>query len=268
MAVEVQDSGIVDIAAKDFPVVAVNVLDRLGYRVSRSSNQLDQIVAVEQLDEQVGRDWWRHEYRLVVRWSSTSDDAGVIVELHLTETKGSASPTDCERRCEKLITELQNDAARAAKKMATKEKNTRYGAARWGTLDDLQEQRYLLPKVDPKRLIIGRTADGKYIQVPELSTHAHAIICGRTGVGKSRAFFIPNLIERLGTCMVVTEATPGYESGELYKLTSGWRKLAGHTIYCFNPADMSSNRINPIDRVRYAPAAEKTASVIFSSRCH
>lgn len=259
MAVEVQDSGIVDIAAKDFPVIAVNVLDRLGYRVSRSSNQLDQIVAVEQLDEQVGRDWWRHEYRLVLRWSSTSDGTGVVVELHLTETKGSASPTDCERRCEKLITELQNDAARATKKMATKEKNTRYGAARWGTLDDLQEQRYLLPKVDPKRLIIGRTADGKYIQVPELSTHAHAIICGRTGVGKSRAFFIPNLIERLGTCMVVTEATPGYESGELYKLTAGWRKLAGHTIYCFNPADMSSNRINPIDRVRHAPAAEKTA---------
>ena len=57
--------------------------------------------------------------------------------------------------------------------------------------------------------------------------------------------------------MIVTEATPGYEAGELYKLTSGWRKIAGHQIYCFNPSDMTSNRINPIDRVRRAPEEEK-----------
>jgi type IV secretory pathway TraG/TraD family ATPase VirD4 len=57
--------------------------------------------------------------------------------------------------------------------------------------------------------------------------------------------------------MVVTEATPGYEAGELYKLTSGWRKMAGHQIYCFNPSDMTSNRINPIDRIRRAPEEEK-----------
>jgi type IV secretory pathway TraG/TraD family ATPase VirD4 len=57
--------------------------------------------------------------------------------------------------------------------------------------------------------------------------------------------------------MIVTEATPGYEAGELYKLTSGWRKLAGHQIYCFNPSDMTSHRINPIDRIRQAPHHER-----------
>ncbi|MBZ0187813.1 MAG: hypothetical protein K8F91_16320 [Candidatus Obscuribacterales bacterium] len=51
------DSGIVEIDAQDFPVLAVNVLDRLGYQVSRASKQLDQILAVERLDEQIGRDW-------------------------------------------------------------------------------------------------------------------------------------------------------------------------------------------------------------------
>jgi hypothetical protein len=31
--------------------------------------------------------------------------------------------------------------------------------------------------------------------------------------------------------MIVTEATPGFEDGELYKLTAGWRKMAGHQIW-------------------------------------
>ncbi len=256
---EVQDSGIVQVSAKEFPAIAVNVLDKLGYTVSRTSNQLDQIIAVERINEQVGRDWWRHEYRLVLQWSATSDGASVVVEIELKETLGSASPQECRSRCDKLITQLQKDADRALKTRQKKEPNTRYGAARWGTDADLLQQGYVMSKVDPKRLIIGRTADGKYLQVPELSTHAHAIICGRTGVGKSRAFFIPNLIERLGTSMVVTEATPGFEAGELYSLTAGWRKKAGHEVFCFNPSDMSSHRINPIDRVRHAPAAQKTA---------
>ena len=256
--VAVSDSGIVKATAKEFPVIAVNVLDRLGYKVSRSSQQLNQILAVEQVDEQVGRDWWRHEYRVVVRWS-TASSGGVVVEIDLEERKESATEDDCQRRCDKLITELQKDAERATRMQATREKSTVHGAARWGTEQELKQQDYFQAKADPKRLIIGRTEDNKYIQVPEFSTHAHAIICGRTGVGKSRAFFIPNLIERLGTNMIVTEATPGFEDGELYKLTSGWRKLAGHTIYCFNPADMSSVRINPIDRVRLAPAHLKTA---------
>lgn len=59
--------------------------------------------------------------------------------------------------------------------------------------------------------------------------------------------------------MIVTEATPGSEDGELYALTSGWRQMAGHKIYCFNPSDMSSHRINPIDRIRRAPDEEKAA---------
>ena len=210
------------------------------------------------MDEQINRDWWRHDYRIVVRWS-TASSGGVVVEIDLEERKESATEDDCQRRCDKLITELQKDAERATRMQATREKSTVHGAARWGTEQELKQHDYFQAKADPKRLIIGRTEDNKYIQVPEFSTHAHAIICGRTGVGKSRAFFIPNLVERLGTNMIVTEATPGFEDGELYKLTSGWRKLAGHTIYCFNPADMSSVRINPIDRVRLAPAHLKTA---------
>ncbi|MBK9145159.1 MAG: type IV secretory system conjugative DNA transfer family protein [Candidatus Melainabacteria bacterium] len=264
---KVNDSGIVDIDAQDFPVLAVNVLDRLGYQVSRASKQLDQILAVERLDEQIGRDWWRHEYRVVVRWRST-EKGDILVNLDIDEKKGGGTQSDCQRRCDQILIELQRDAKRVLDSKKRKQKSTIYGAAQWGTLEELKAAGYLQPRPDPKRLIIGRDSVQKFIQVPEKWTHAHAIVCGRTGVGKSRGFFIPQLIERIGTSMVVTEATPGYEAGELYKLTSGWRKMAGHQIYCFNASDLTSHRINPIDRVRRAPEelksqlAEKLADLV------
>src|SRR5579885_1071901 len=264
---QANDSGIVQTSLADFPVLAVNVLDRLGYQVSRASKQLDQILAVEHLNEQVGRDWWRHEYRVVLRWNPTRQ-GDIVVSVSIEERKGSGTQAECQQRCDQILLELQKDAERVTAAKSHKQPSTAYGAARWGTIEELRETGYIQRKADSKRLIIGRTADSLYLQVPELWTHAHALVCGRTGVGKSRGFFIPQLIERLGTSMIVTEATPGYEAGELYKLTSGWRKMAGHEIYCFNPSDMSSHRINPIDRVRRAPEelkaqlAEKLADLI------
>lgn len=259
MATQVKDSGIVDSTAKEFPVLAVNVLERLGYHVSRASKQLDQILANERVEEQVGRDWWRHEYRVVLRWRKTTDGSGVLVSIDLSEHKGGGSQSDCQKRCDKILLELQYDAERAREAKQDKEENVSYGAARWGSEQELKTAGYFLTKPDAKRLIVGKAKTGEYLQVPEMLTYAHALVCGRTGVGKSRGFFIPQLIERTGTNMIVTEATPGYEAGELYKLTSGWRKLAGHQVYCFNPSDMTSHRINPIDRIRNAPQELKAA---------
>ncbi len=259
MPTEVTDSGIVAATSKEFPVLAVNVLERLGYHVSRASKQLDQILANERVEEQVGRDWWRHEYKVVMRWRKTVDGDAVLVSLELSEHKGGGSENDCKKRCDRIFLELQKDATRALEARLDKDVNTSFGAARWGTEQELLDAGYLMKEPDPRRLIIGKARAGEYLQVPEMLSYAHAIVCGRTGVGKSRGFFIPQLVERIGTSMIVTEATPGPEDGELYKLTSGWRRLAGHEVYCFNPSDMSSHRINPIDRVRHAPEELKAA---------
>lgn len=255
MQTTAKDVGVVNAAPRDLPVLAVNVLDRLGYNVSRASKQLDQILAVERLDEKVGRDWWRHEYRVVLRWSDAM--GGTRVEIEITERQGGGTEEDCRQRCKQVIATLQADAIRATNVSSTKTKSTVHGGAAWGDETQLRSAGYITAKPEATRLIIGKTQKGEFISIPELVTNAHAIVCGRTGVGKSRGFFIPNLIERTGSNMIVTEATPGYEAGELYTLTSGWRKQAGHTIYSFNPADMSSTRINPVDRVRWAPELEK-----------
>lgn len=255
MQTTAKDVGVVNAAPKDLPVLAVNVLDRLGYNVSRASKQLDQILAVERLDEKVGRDWWRHEYRVVLRWTDAM--GGSRVEIEITERQGGGTEEDCRHRCKQVIATLQADAIRATSVSSTKTKSTVHGGAAWGDETQLRRAGYITAKPEATRLIIGKTQKDEFISIPELVTNAHAIVCGRTGVGKSRGFFIPNLIERLGSNMIVTEATPGYEAGELYTLTSGWRNQAGHTIYSFNPADMSSTRINPVDRVRWAPELEK-----------
>lgn len=179
------------------------------------------------------------------------------VEIEITERQEGGTEEDCRQRCKQVIATLQADATRATHVSSTKTKSTVHGGAAWGDEAQLRRAGYITAKPEATRLIIGKTQKSEFISIPELVTNAHAIVCGRTGVGKSRRFFIPNLIERLGSNMIVTEATPGYEAGELYTLTSGWRKQAGHTIYSFNPADMSSTRINPVDRVRWAPELEK-----------
>ena len=247
--------GLIEATVKEFPIVAVNVLDRLGYTVSKASNQLNQITAIEKTDEQIGRDWWHSEYRVLIRWEEIGPTIyfGVFIE----ERKGGGTNAECLRRCNSIIQSIRDDAIRVREIADSKEVSTVHGAARWADEGALRAAGYIINNPHPGRLIIGLTNTNEYISVPERATHAHAIVCGRTGLGKSRGFFVPNLVERLGTNMIVTEATPGYELGELYTLTSGWRKEFGHQIYSFNPADMSSTRINPIDRVRYAPEEQK-----------
>ena len=175
MPTQIQDSGIVETTYKEFPVLAVNVLERLGYHISRASKQLDQILANERVEEQVGRDWWRHEYRVVLRWRKTTSGQSVLVTVEMSEHKGGGSLSDCQKRCDKLLLELQRDAERVRETSFDREPNTSYGSARWGREDELIASGYLQKNADPKRLIIGKAASGEYLQIPERLTYSHAL---------------------------------------------------------------------------------------------
>lgn len=93
----------------------------------------------------------------------------------------------------------------------------------------------------------------------------HATVCGPTGSGKSSTVYIPNLIERLAVSAIVTEATAGSEEPDLFKKTSGLRKVAGHKIYYFNPDDLRSTRINPIEHLKTYDEASHVASLIIQN---
>lgn len=90
----------------------------------------------------------------------------------------------------------------------------------------------------------------------------HGIVCGPTGSGKSSGVFVPNLIERTGVSAIVTEATAGDEQLDLFKKTAGFRQLAGQKIYKFSPGDLTSHRINPLQRVKTFDQAAQMASLI------
>jgi type IV secretory pathway TraG/TraD family ATPase VirD4 len=255
MPARVQDSGIVDTEPKELPILAVHVLERLGYRVNRHSKRVSEIIAGLQVNEQIGRDWFRSDYQVIVGVAKGS--AGTVVKVEVQERTGSATSSDCAKRAEEIITQLQSDARRAKEMALEQERSTVHGSARWGTEDDLRRAGYLTGKPPATQLIIGKTAAGEFISVPERVTYAHALVVGRTGVGKTTGFFIPNIVERVGCNMIITEATPDYGPGELFTLTAGWRKAAGHEVMSFNPSLMGSIRINPIDRVKNAPEVHK-----------
>jgi len=246
-----EDSGIVQVETSELPVLAVHVLERLGYRVNRHSKRVNEIIASAQLNEQIGRDWFRSDYQVILAFKQGS--VGSIINVEVADRAGGSSSVDCQKRCDQIIVCLQDDAIRAGSMAGQRQKSTLYGSAQWGTEDDLRVAGYLTETAQAQKLIIGKATGGEYISVPELSTYKHAMVVGRTGVGKTSGFFIPNIVERLGVNMIITEATPDYGPGELYKLTAGWRKHAGHQVFSFNPSVMSSVRLNPIDRVRNAP---------------
>lgn len=98
--------------------------------------------------------------------------------------------------------------------------------------------------------------------MPKHLTEEHVLVCGPTGSGKTRTIFIPNLIKRLATSALVTEAASGENPPPLYTKTAGWRAEAGQIIHYFNPYDLTSTRINPLDAVQTFDDANHITTLI------
>ncbi len=140
-----------------------------------------------------------------------------------------------------------------------------YGSAKWDSINDLERAGYVGSRNDHTRLILGPARDGFLLSVPPGETAMHATVCGPTGSGKSSTVYIPNLIERTGISAIVTEAMAGTEEPDLFKKTFGLRKVAGQKIYYFNPDDLRSTRINPIEHLKTYDEASHVASLIIQN---
>ncbi|MBZ0186219.1 MAG: type IV secretory system conjugative DNA transfer family protein [Candidatus Obscuribacterales bacterium] len=143
--------------------------------------------------------------------------------------------------------EIKRNCIQAAESKANSKQSTLYGSARWATRDELFAAGYLA-EPDSGRFIVGRTG-GELITIPKNLTEEHVLVCGPTGAGKTRTIFIPNLVRRLDVSALVTEAASGENPPPLYTRTAGLRASAGHEIHYFNPSDLRSTRINPLDSI-------------------
>jgi type IV secretion system protein VirD4 len=254
---EAELDGVLSVAIADMAEIAGTALSGLGYAGINVNTQYRQATARERASEQYGGDRWDFEYRVLLKWE-TAQVGGVQITIVVSERQYSHQEYVCEERCRDVWQELKRNAEHIAE--AKGKPSGLYGSAAWARPDELQAGGYFDP-VKSDRFIVGRYGD-QIVSVPGHLSDEHVLVCGPTGAGKTRTIFIPNLVKRLDISALVTEAASGENAAPLYTRTAGWRAAAGHVIHYFNPFDLTSTRINPLDAVQTFDQANHITNLI------
>jgi len=231
-------------------------LAQQSFRIDLVNDDLCELTAQLVKSELNGTTLWRYEYHVIASWTPRPE--GVEISIDVQEHKSPHTVKECTDYCLAIMRGVIERAAKLQVLEKTQQKPNKYGSARWATLDDIKKAGYWGGYEDSQRLLLSTGDDEEYVTITPEDTVKHAIVCGPTGSGKTSAIFIPNLIDRLQTSAIVTEATAGNEPPDLYMKTSGWRMMVGRQdIFYFNPDDLRSDSINPIDAVKgYADAQD------------
>ncbi len=206
----------------------------------------------------------KSDFQLTARWQVQSTQSTRIT-VEVLDREGEATERDCQKMAHGVLKGVNDRKGTLRASLANAKPRTTYGNARWAELEELEKAGYVLDWDDWKggnQLVLGPWKDGKRLVIPESDTVRHSMVCGPTGCGKSSSLFKPNLFERTQVSAMVTEATPGNNPPDLYTTTSGFRQQQGHQIYYFNPDDMASVRINPLDAVTSISKAQEVADLI------
>ena len=201
------------------------------------------------------------EYRATVTWKFLGDGKVRIITT-VAESAGNALKRDCERLAVDVLKGIAQRLETLKESLKRAKPRTNYGTSKWADEEALQTAGYVAETVEGNSLLLGPGPDGKRIVIPPEDTARHCMVCGPTGCGKSSSIFKPNLFERIKVSAIVTEATPGNNPPDLYTTTSGYRQQQGHQIYYFNPDDMRSVRINPLDAVTTVSKAQDVSDLI------
>jgi type IV secretion system protein VirD4 len=245
------------IAPKDMAELLVVCLTGLGWRPVTVNDRMRQLVATQIKAERP----FSYEFFATFNWQANG--SGCLLKLEVREERNRWTITHCKTKCAEIMQRVAESAEVLMQANAEQPQPTRYGSAKWATHEDVVEAGYWAGMDDPRRLIVSPGEDDNYVTLTPEDTAMHALVCGPTGSGKTTSIFIPNLCERLESSAIVTEATAGREPPDLYAKTSGYRMLAGQQkIYYFNPDDLSSDCINPIDAVKSYSDAQNLAKLI------
>jgi type IV secretion system protein VirD4 len=172
--------------------------------------------------------------------------------------------TQLKDDCAQILRAVFNRAEEIKANGPPKPKTT-YGTAHWAQIEDLEKEGFVCTDYEPKRLVLGKSDDGRLLAAPADLTVKHAVVAGPTGSGKTSRVLIPNLLKRTQSSVIITEATAGAEKPDLYAKTSGYRKAQGSTVYYFNPDDLHSDRINPIDQIKTVDDVIVLSELIFAN---
>lgn len=255
-------SDVIDAPIEHMAELVTTTLSRLGWRIKFVNAKLGQASASEN-KTQHSSVTWHFEYDAVLKWQQHQKAIEVVVNV--SEKQMQWTEEECLKRCNEILDGIEYDAQQLKHTEATAEPVETHGAARWATEAAIEKHGYLDGSNDHRRFILGPWSSNKHITIPALETEMHAVVCGPTGCGKSSTVYIPNLIERTGVSAIVTEATAGDEPPDLFYKTAGFRQKAGHQIYKFNPDDLTSHRINPIQYIKKYDQASNVARLIIEN---
>jgi type IV secretion system protein VirD4 len=258
--VKFEVTAVIQLSIKDTAEAVSTTLNRLGWRIKMCNEKLRQASAHQQWKKTSVQDVWRCEFDAVISWRPVTND--VEVSVTVTESEMQWTRAECVKRCEQIIEGLKNDAAVLSE--TSGHQSDTYGSARWASDEELQQASYMANGNSSNKFILGLTGTS-IISVPAAETAMHALVCGPTGCGKSSTVYIPNLVERIGVSAIVTEATAGSEQPDLFRKTAGYRKQSGHQVYKFNPDDLTSHRINPLENIQTVSQVVQTANLIIKN---
>ena len=253
-----QDEQDLAVNQTDMPELLIVCLTGLGWRPVTVNDRLMQIIATQTKSQNP----FSYEFFATLSWSKSHEN-GTHLSIEVREERNNWSITHCKSKCAEIKNRIVEASGRLASAIENQPTQTRYGSAKWATHDDILAADYWDNVEDSRRMVVSPGEDDNYVTLTPEDTAMHALVCGPTGSGKTTSIFIPNLIERLESSAIVTEATAGNEPPDLYAKTSGYRAMAGgQKIFYFNPDDMSSDCINPIDSVKSYDDAQNLAKLI------
>ncbi|MCC7527085.1 MAG: type IV secretory system conjugative DNA transfer family protein [Candidatus Melainabacteria bacterium] len=245
------------VESKDMAELLVVCLTGLGWRPVTVNDRMRQLVATQIKAERP----FSYEFFATFNWQPNG--SGCQLKLEVREERNRWTITHCKAKCDEIMQRVAESADVLMQANAEQPQPTRYGSAKWATHQDIIDAGYWGGGEDHRRMIISPGEDDNYVTLTPEDSAMHALVCGPTGSGKTTSIFIPNLIDRIDSSAIVTEATAGNEPPDLYAKTSGYRSLAGRQkIYYFNPDDLSSDCINPVDAVKSYADAQNLAKLI------
>lgn len=205
------------------------------------------------------------EHHLEAKWLVDGLEPNkVYLRVEIVDHEGQTHVNQLKDDCALLLRAVFNRAGeiKASGPQAAK---TTYGTARWAEDADLERAKFVYSEDAPDRLVLGKTEDDRLLSAPPDLTVKHAVVAGPTGSGKTSRLLIPNLLKRTQSSAIVTEASAGDEKPDLFFKTSGYRKSKGSLIYYFNPNDLMSDRLNPIDQIKKVDDVIVLVNLIFEN---
>lgn len=246
------------------PEIARTAIGRAGWRVDIINTEFCELSANDERTDRIKGQNWRYSYRLVMQWEEV--EGGTRIEASVEERNYQWTIQNCSKRLKEIADIMKEQSKRYQKLKAKERPRTKYGSARWGTLEDIKKAGYWggIPDYNPDgRLLLSPGDDDEIVAVSEDDTIKHAMVVGPTGTGKSSSIFIPNLVARCNKSALVTEARAGNDKPDLYWKTANFRAImGGQQIYHFDPDDLTSHRVNPLDGVKSYTDANNLAWLI------